>query len=164
LNRRVAAIDDVLPLFDANEVHLIPFALSPADAIASALATPVAADPLVRALFRLRGVRASGTIGDSLVRLGLRELARLDGEIVFGGAGTPWRPGTGIQPFASAGPGQVRVVTNFRSDWATLSTETRIAAVDDAARRAFLRYWHVVGPFSGLIRRRWLRAIANTPA
>jgi hypothetical protein len=39
-----------------------------------------------------------------------------------------------------------------------LSTETRVQAVDDAALRAFRRYWRVVGPFSGLIRRRWLRA------
>jgi hypothetical protein len=45
-----------------------------------------------------------------------------------------------------------------------LTTETRIAAVDDAARRAFTWYWRIVGPFSALIRRRWLRAIANTQA
>jgi len=36
----------------------------------------------------------------------------------------------------------------------------RIQAVDDAARRAFARYWRVVGPFSGVIRRRWLKHIA----
>jgi hypothetical protein len=160
----VAAIDQVLPRFDANEVHSIPCALPPAEAIAAALATPIAADPLVRVLFRLRGLRASGTIGETLVRLGLGELARLEGEIVFGGAGTPWRPGTRIQPFADAGPGQVRMATDFRADGRTISTETRIAAVDDAARRAFARYWRVVGPFSAVIRRRWLRAIANAAA
>jgi hypothetical protein len=38
-----------------------------------------------------------------------------------------------------------------------------MAAIDDvlphhdAARRAFLRDWRVVGPFSALIRRRWLK-------
>jgi hypothetical protein len=161
LNRAVPAIDDVLPQFDANEVHSIPCTLAPEAAIAAALATPVAADGLVRVLFRLRGLRPAGTIGDQLQRLGLGELARADGEIVFGGAGTPWRPGTRIRPFATAGPGQVRLVTDFRADGATLTTETRIAAVDDAARRAFRRYWWVVGPFSAVIRRRWLRAIAN---
>jgi hypothetical protein len=160
----MAAIDDVLPRFDAHEVHSIGFALAPDAAIAAVLATPVAADPLVRALFRLRGLRSSGTIGDALQRLGLDPLARADGEIVFGGAGTPWRPGTRIIPFADAGPGQVRVVTDFRADGRTLTTETRIAAVDDAARRSFSRYWRVVGPFSGVIRRRWLRAIVNSAA
>jgi hypothetical protein len=29
------------------------------------------------------------------------------------------------------------------------------------ARRSFRRYWLVVGPFSALIRRRWLAAIAR---
>jgi len=40
-----------------------------------------------------------------------------------------------------------------------LSTETRVQAVDDRSRRAFRLYWLVVGPFSSLIRRRWLRAV-----
>ncbi|MDX6476457.1 MAG: hypothetical protein QOH95_1968, partial [Gaiellaceae bacterium] len=81
-------------------------------------------------------------------------------EVVVGAAGTPWRPSTGLHPFAEARPGTVRVVTNFLADGAQLSTETRIAAVDEAARRAFGRYWRVVGPFSALIRRRWLKQIA----
>ena len=56
----------------------------------------------------------------------------------------------------------MRVATDIRAvavaGGCVLSTETRVQAVDDAARRAFRRYWRVVGPFSGLIRRRWLRA------
>jgi hypothetical protein len=32
---------------------------------------------------------------------------------------------------------------------------------DDAARRAFLRYRLVLGPFFALIRRRWLKQIAR---
>jgi hypothetical protein len=45
-----------------------------------------------------------------------------------------------------------------------LVTETRVAAVDEHALRAFLRYWRLVGPFSRLIRRRWLAAIARGAA
>ena len=41
---------------------------------------------------------------------------------------------------------------------ALLATETRVAAVDADARRAFRRYWLVGGPCSGLIRRRGLAA------
>jgi hypothetical protein len=37
-----------------------------------------------------------------------------------------------------------------------LRTETRVLLTDEASRRAFARYWLVVKPFSGLIRRRWL--------
>jgi hypothetical protein len=157
----MAAIDDVLPRYDVHEVHSVALQLPPADAIARVLATPIASDPVVRLLLRARGLRGKGTIQDALGRLGLRELSRADGEIVFGASGTPWRRGGGIYPFASAGPGQVRMVTDFRSDGERLTTETRVEAVDDAARRAFLRYWRVVGPFSALIRRRWLKQIAG---
>jgi hypothetical protein len=37
-------------------------------------------------------------------------------------------------------------------------TETRIHLTDEAARRAFGRYWLVVRLGSGAIRRDWLRA------
>ncbi|TMM12953.1 MAG: hypothetical protein E6F98_07205 [Actinobacteria bacterium] len=41
---------------------------------------------------------------------------------------------------------------------AFLFTETRVQALDARARRAFRRYWLVVGPFSALVRKRWLAA------
>jgi hypothetical protein len=160
----MAAIDDVLPRYDAREVHSVRLALPPAEAIELALTTPIAADPFVRLLFRLRGLHARGTIGEVLVHLGLAEVERREGEIVFGGSGTPWRPGGRIRAFGAATPGSVRIATDFRSDGAQLSTETRIQAVDEAARRAFRRYWRVVGPFSALIRRRWLAQIAKRAA
>ena len=152
----MTAIEDVLPRYDWHEVHSIACTKS----IDDALSTPVVADPLVRILFRLRGLPTHGTIADLFTRMHLDELARSEREVVFGGAGTPWRPGGGIGSFAEQRPGTVLVVTNFLSDGAVLSTETRIQAVDDAARRAFARYWRVVGPFSGVIRRRWLKHIA----
>ncbi|MGH8931088.1 MAG: hypothetical protein ACRDZO_10815 [Egibacteraceae bacterium] len=37
--------------------------------------------------------------------------------------------------------------------------QTRVHARDDGARKAFLRYWTVVGPFSALIRRRLLALV-----
>ena len=161
LNRGMPAIDEVLPRYDVHEVHSIALGLPPDEAVARVLSTPIASDPVVRALFRLRGLKTQGAIGDALHGIGLRELVRGHGEIVFGAAGTPWRPGGGIHAFASAGPGQVRMVTDFRADGQRLTTETRVEAVDEAARRAFLRYWRIVGPFSALIRRRWLSAIAG---
>ena len=105
----MTAIDDVLPRYDVHELHSIAYGRS----LEEALATPVASDPVVRLLFRLRGVPAEGTIADLFCRLRFR------------------------------------------------STEKRIEAVDDAGRRAFLRYWRIVGPFSAVIRRRWLKQIAQ---
>ena len=46
----------------------------------------------------------------------------------------------------------------LRAEPGRLVTETRIALTDEAARRAFRRYWLVVRPFSGLTRRLLLRA------
>jgi hypothetical protein len=40
-----------------------------------------------------------------------------------------------------------------------LSTETRIFATDDRAKRRFAVYWRVIYPGSALIRRMWLRAV-----
>jgi hypothetical protein len=50
---------------------------------------------------------------------------------------------------------------NWRFEDGTLTTETRVQLTDANARRAFRRYWLVIRPFSGLIRRAWLRAIAQ---
>ena len=154
------AIDRVLPEFDFSEFHAIALRLPPERAVAAALATAVAGDPVVRLLFRLRGLPPDGTIGDAFRWMRFTELERTESEIVVGAAGAPWRPSGGLRPFAEAAPGTVRMVTNFLADGERLSTETRIQAVDDAARRAFGRYWRIVGPFSALIRRRWLKQIA----
>jgi hypothetical protein len=153
----MAAIDDFLPGYDVHELHSIAYDRSLDDV----LATPVAADPFVRLLFRLRGLPTNGTIADLFGRMRFEELARTEREVVFGASGTPWRPGGGIRRFADARPGAVRVAANFLVAEGRLSTETRIEAVDDDARRAFRRYWRVIGPFSALIRRRWLKQIAG---
>ena len=49
--------------------------------------------------------------------------------------------------------------TRAVSGGTVLTTETRIKATDDPARRTFGRYWRVVIPGSAAIRRAWLRAI-----
>ena len=53
------------------------------------------------------------------------------------------------------------MAVNFRVVGATLSTETRAWLTDPASQRAFRAYWLVIRPFSGLIRRTWLRAAAD---
>ena len=163
------AIDAVLPEFDAGERHERRLSVAPDRALAAALATPVVGDPIVRALFRLRGIRASGTFEDGLPFVGFEVLERAPTEIVFGMSGTPWRAKGGSARFAEAKPGSVRMAMDLRAEplpggGSLLVTETRVAAVDEQARRAFLRYWRLVGPFSRLIRRRWLAAIARGAA
>jgi hypothetical protein len=51
-------------------------------------------------------------------------------------------------------------VMNFHVDGAGLvTTETRVFARTDAARRRFAIYWRFIRPGSGIIRRSWLEAI-----
>ena len=162
------ALDTVLPEFDWHEVHAVTLPCTPERALATVLALPVASDPLVRLLFRLRGLGRGPAIGEAFGRMGFETLARSETEVVSGVAGRPWRRRGGLRPFGDAGPGMVRMAIDFRAEplsgGCRLSTETRISAVDEAARRAFRRYWLVVGPFSALIRRRWLAAAATASA
>jgi hypothetical protein len=124
------------------------------------LATPVVPDGFVRTLFRLRGLRGTGTIEEALARMGFEVLERTPTSFVVGASGRPWRLHEPVGRFDDMSPGRVRMVADVRADGSTLSTETRVAAVDGAARRRFRLYWGVVGPFSALIRRRWLAAAA----
>ncbi len=51
-------------------------------------------------------------------------------------------------------------VMNFRVEPdGRLTTETRVHAGTDAARRSFAIYWRIIRPGSGIIRRSWLEAI-----
>ncbi len=68
--------------------------------------------------------------------------------------------------------GQVLAAMNFvvapdGSGGSLLSTETRVCAGDEGARRRFKLYWRMIYPGSALIRRMWLDAIrrrATAPA
>ena len=149
------------PRADVVTRHEVVLPVPPERALEIALATPAAPDWLVRTLFLLRGLPAgnAGTLGTLFP-----ELERTATEAVFGFAGRPWRPGVGMRPLGGGEPGTVRIVAGFRAEplpaeSSLLVTETRVAAVDEPARRAFLRYWRLVGPFSGLVRRRWLAAV-----
>jgi hypothetical protein len=94
--------------------------------------------PLVRVLFRLRGLK------------GLPEfetVSETPAEIVYALA----RPPRGLS-----------IRLGFRFDRETLTTETRVWAADPSSRRRFRLYWLAIRPFSGLIRRLWLREIKRT--
>lgn len=61
-------------------------------------------------------------------------------------------------------PGFALAAMNFRledsgANSTLVSTETRVYATDDSARRRFARYWRTIYPGSAFIRRMWLGAI-----
>lgn len=159
---RVAGVADWLPECDVSSRHERVVAAEPEAAFSELLASPP--DPVVRALMRLRGMRAAPTLDAFFSGHGFEVLARTPTELVVGASGRPWRLTERLHRFEDTRPGTVRLAADFRAEPVSggtlLSTETRVSATDAAARRAFSRYWRIVGPFSGLIRRRWLRAAA----
>jgi hypothetical protein len=169
--RRVPLIDEWLPEFDVGERHDVAVPVTPERALELALSTPAAADRTVRLLLAARGMVARGeTIEHFFPAHRFVVLARTSSEWVVGAVGAVWRPRGGLVQLADAAawrdaavPGTIKAVADFRSEripaGSCLTTETRVQAIDDRARRAFRLYWLAVGPFSSLIRRRWLRAM-----
>ena len=159
----MSRLDEFLPEYDARERHERRVRGTPELAVAAALAAPVAPDGIVQTLFRLRGLSGGGSLGGALRAIGLKPLVEEPDCVVLGAAGRPWSPGARLTTFNEAAAGEIRMVFDITATAAgdgmsILATETRVAAMDAHARRAFRRYWFVVGPFSALIRRRWLAA------
>ncbi len=139
------------------------------------LTAPNSALLITRPLMILRGfgspLRPDAPIVDSVPP---RRIAEIPGRelllgLIFPTAGklseTP-QPDSVTALNAASGPGMIRQAVNIRlhphPKGTLLSTETRAIANDETARRRFTRYWWLIRPASGLIRRDTLRAIAKT--
>ena len=180
-----AAVDEVLPRYDFRERHSRVIA-APRQAVWEAIETVTLAEmPVVGALFALRSLpaRLSARPGLPHVRdepvlaqfleTGFARLAEEPGrELVFGLIDQMWKRrgetakiGDGAEFLAFDRAGFVKAAMNFRlagvAAGTLLETETRVLATDAAARKGFGRYWLLIRPASGLIRRIWLRAIAR---
>jgi hypothetical protein len=159
------SLDDWLPRFDVRECHEKRVRADDETAFRAFLETPAGCDALTRALFTLRGLGTGRTpLGRMFEGMGFEVLERTGTSLVVGASGQPWRPSGRLEAFGDDLPGTVRMAADLRARGGVLSTETRVMALDDRARRAFRRYWFVVGPFSALIRRRWLAAASRAIA
>src|SRR6266852_1452427 len=98
----MSRLDDLMPAYDARERHELEVAASPENAVAMALASPIAPDALVRALFRLRGLSTGGTVHGAMRALGFSPLVSEKDCVVIGAAGRPWTPRGGLVPFEKA--------------------------------------------------------------
>jgi hypothetical protein len=163
----MTGIDEWLPDFDVGERHEIDVALPADQALRQMLAVPAAPDRFVELLFRLRGLKPEGSIEEFMAANGFTVLERTPTTYVAGMLVRGRRlPLPGADAWRSAGPNQaIQIAADFRAEptagGSRLITETRVRASDARALFAFRFYWLVVGPFSKLIRRRWLRAAAG---
>lgn len=93
-----------------------------------------------------------------------------DQEIILGLIGQFWKTNGKIQPFEAEeftsfnNPDYVKAVWNFKitpldGNQVRLETETRIFCQDPNVRKNFGRYWFLIRPFSGLIRKEMLKII-----
>jgi hypothetical protein len=173
-------LDEFLPDYDVNEVHSTRVA-APPDAVMAALRSLTASEvPLLVGLMAVRSLpallrgrrrrRPSGTILEGFVRGGFVALAERPHELVVGAVGRFWLASAEVRHVSAADfagfsePGYAKAAFNMQAEAAPgggtlLTTETRIQATDDHARRSFRRYWRVIYPGSAAIRRAWLRAI-----
>jgi hypothetical protein len=182
---RRTRLEELLPLYDFSERHGRLVAASPERTYAAIKAVTLGEMPLVRVLFDLRSLpallarrRALPRAKDEpllaqLLAFGFTLLAEdPNRELVAGVVGQMFRSGgetaairDGAEFAAFGRPGFAKAAMSFlvvRQDGRTrIETETRVLATDQDTRRAFGRYWRVIRPGSGAIRRSWLRAIAR---
>ena len=149
------SLDAYLPTYEFRTRHEVSVAADAARADRALREVTWGEVPLVRALVFARGLgRARGS--DRVLAALARTAAVVEdvpGEGVILSLtrqfwGVRWR---GPESPATA-------VVEFRALDGALATETRVHVPDPASRRKFARYWMVVGPFSGLIRKLVLRA------
>ncbi len=172
-------IDKWMPQFHTTDVHSISIASSPHKIYYSVRNLEMKKSLIIRMLFSLRSFdftfsRKENTLGltfEDLLKSGFILLEENPpAELALGLVGKFWTASGCIQlldanAFSQFNDiGYAKAVWNFHLDEqpngsTILSTETRGFCTDDVSRKKFLRYWFIVGPFSGLIRREMLCTI-----
>ena len=172
------SVDELLPQWHLRGRHQRA-ADGPAPALLTAAGQVTwAGVPVMGVLMRVRsgGRRrpaAHRQVLDDMAAAGFAVLERTGEELVLGAIVRPWSPGGRralllagqtdpagfVTGFAAAG--RAKMAVNLRVSAGELSTETRVLLTDDHPRRVCGRSWLLIRPFSGLIRREWLAAIAR---
>jgi hypothetical protein len=173
-------IDDFLPRYHVNEFHETVVDATPERTYQAIREVNFGRSPPIAALLAIRGLphifarkvpRSLELNLDFFLDSGFVILAESPpNELVLGVVGMFWRLDSGvlrIDPADFVGfdePGFAKGVFNFTvhrnpGGSSRLTTETRVQATDESARRKFSRYWRIIGPFSGLIRVLMLRMI-----
>ncbi len=169
--RSLLLIDEFCPTYHVMERHEISVR-APVEKVYSVLRSFTMTDsPVVRWLFRLRGLPYDAVTLDAMLKFGFVLLAEIPNqELVFGLAGRFWALKGGIERLDTntfkqfEKEGCAKAVGNFalcqQTDGITsVVTETRVYCIGNSSRRYFRLYWALIGPFSAWIRREWLRLI-----
>jgi len=183
-----SALDEFMPAYQFSEFHTVHVPASPERVYAAVKQVRPGEIRLLLLLTGIRSLKPGRVLGRGVPPVAAQrpvlEISEQGGfilladapgrEIVQGTCSQFWRlrrggrcPGVSspesLRAFAE--PGYAKALINFRivpeGDGSRLTTETRILATDESARRTFAVYWRLIYPGSALIRRGWLAAIAR---
>jgi len=170
-------IDEWMPTFDAQAAYSTEIEAPVEDVYRAVLDTDLAQSFISRTLMLIRslGRRSAGRGSFRFRDLPKRGafFALADDpprEVACGVIGRFWaltgssRMEADTESFrAPSPPGTAKAVMTFRVEptptGSRLTTETRVLCADADSRRRFRRYWTVIGPFSGIMRKEALRLI-----
>ena len=164
-------IDRYLPSYDVRKRHQIVIHAPPKTVFDSVCNLDFSDSAIIRWLFKLRGMPSSAWSLQGLEQMRFAKLGEVDQqELLLGLVGRFWSIDGDLQPIDACSfehfskPGYARAVWNFYVEPAEpgssrLSTETRVQCLDEASARRFKRYWAIIGPFSGWIRKEALQIV-----
>ncbi len=167
-------IDHFLPDFQFNKIHEITVHASAPEVYTAIKELDMSNSTMIRLLFRMRGLPATALTMKGSEEVGFVLLGEEpENELLLGLIGRFWKINGEIhksdeQTFVRfRKPGFAKAAWNFnvrqlKANKTELSTETRIFCTDNSSYRKFRLYWFLIGPFSGLIRRKILSLIKKS--
>ncbi len=172
--QHTTVLDEALPEYQFGERHSVRVHAHPEQVMQATREVTFGDLTSFVTLMRVRGAALRAPFDASTIEkkpildaLGAPALARNEHEVVMGWIATGASRGpkaNNLQEFVAYRQGGVKMAFNFYVEdagdgWSTVSTETRVLALDDFSRPMMARYWRLIVPGSGLLRHEWLHAI-----
>lgn len=170
-------LDDIMPEYQFSERHSQRIHARPGQVMLAIRQTTLGDLKSYAPLMRIRGAALRRPYRDpgnsqqervlDALSAGFISLAASDHEIVMGAIGKARSPRPDVRDlpeFAAYQQEGVKLAFNLYVEdagdgWSTVCTETRVVALDEYSRRIMGRYWRLIVPGSGLLRRQWLNGI-----
>src|SRR5262249_52888015 len=164
-------INEFLSGYDVNSKYDIVVKASPEKVYEKIYSLDLGESRIIKLLFRLRGMPKEAVTLEGLQKMRFVKLGEIKNEeLLLGVVGRFWTMRGDLQKVNAEEfkefnkEGYAKAVWNFtlteKPNGATeVRTETRVHCIGEAGRERFLKYWRIIGPFNGWIRKEALRVI-----